>query len=57
LRDANGEDIEFNKLKSALIVAIQIGLDKLKSDNNQDRDSTMAIALNKAKVALEQFQD
>jgi hypothetical protein len=45
-----------------LIDAIQIGIDKLKSSNSQDRDkdnstTTTMIALNQAKIALEQFQE
>jgi hypothetical protein len=63
---ANGDDIEFRKLKNVLIDAIQIGLDKLKSSNSQDGDkdnttttstTTAIIALNQAKTALEQFQE
>jgi hypothetical protein len=34
---ANGDDIEFRKLKNVLIDAIQIGLDKLKSGNSQGK--------------------
>src|SRR5689334_22386917 len=59
---ANGDDIEFRILKNLLIDAIQIGIDKLKSSNSQDRDkdnstTTTMIALNQAKTALEQFQE
>ena len=59
---ANGDDIEFRILKNVLIDAIQIGIDKLKSSNSQDRDkdnstTTTMIALNQAKTALEQFQE
>ena len=65
---ANGDDIEFRKLKNVLIDAIQIGLDKLKSSNSQDGDkdnnttsntstTTTMVALNQAKTALEQFQE
>ena len=62
---ANGYDIEFRILKNVLIDAIQIGLDKLKSSNSQDRDkdngpyctTTTMVALNQAKTALGQFQE
>ena len=64
---ANGDDIEFRKLKNVLIDAIQIGLDKLKSSDSQGKDkdnnntttstTTTMIALNQAKTALEQFQE
>ena len=59
---ANGDDIEFRILRNVLIDAIQIGIDKLKSSNSQDRDkdnstTTTMIALNQAKTALEQFQE
>jgi hypothetical protein len=62
---ADGNDIEFRKLKNVLIDAIQIVLDKLKSGNSQDGDednsitstTTTMVALNQAKTALEQFQE
>ena len=57
----------FRKLKSVLIDAIRIVLDKLKSGNSQDgykdnsttsttSTTTAMVALNQAKTALEQFQ-
>jgi hypothetical protein len=41
---ANGDDIEFRKLKNVLIDAIQIGLDKLKSGNSQGKDNVTTIS-------------
>ena len=38
INSANGDDIEFKILKSALVDAILIGLDKLRSSNSQDTD-------------------
>jgi hypothetical protein len=61
INSAHGDNIEFNKLKSALVDAILIVLDKLGSSNGQDTDddntSTTMAALNQAKIALEQFQE
>jgi hypothetical protein len=40
---ANGNDIEFRILKNVLIDAIQIGIDKLKSSNNQGKDKVLLL--------------
>lgn len=61
INSAQDDIIEFDKLKTAIIDAIKIGLDKLGSDNGQKRDidkniTNTKFALNQAKIALEQLQ-
>lgn len=60
INSAQDETIEFDKLKTAIIEAIKIWLDRLRSDSCQNRDvdkniTNAKFALNQAKIALEQL--
>ena len=62
INSIRGKNIEFSEIKSALISAIEICLDKLASSNDQNTNNdnsninAMIAVLNHTKLALEQVQ-